>query len=142
MGKEQRLPVLKPSRGGAFRRRGPVPNQQQGRVELDWYPKIHAMKSLGVAGGDAVVAKHAAFLTAAHVAFMDVDRIYFELERFKAERGWCNLNLTRERIRELLGNTSWYTLLIPAEEMAFTSFAQVRVWEEIALALLKQYTQH
>ena len=31
-----------------------------------------------------------------HVAFLDLDRLYFELERFKAERGWYNLNLTRE----------------------------------------------
>ena len=69
---------------------------------------------------------------ARHVAFLDLDRLYFELERFKAERGWYNLNLTRDGIRELLLDPSWYRLLIPDEELAFDSFEKVRLWEEIA----------
>ena len=36
---------------------------------------------------------------------------------------------------------SWYRLLIPAEELAFDSFEKVRLWEEIAIALLKKYTE-
>jgi hypothetical protein len=57
------------------------------------------------------------------------------LERFKAERGWYNLNLTRESIQPLLLDQSWYQLLIPAEELAFDSFEKVRMWQEIALSL-------
>ena len=33
------------------------------------------------------------------------------------------------------------SLLIPAEELAFDSFEKVRLWEEIALSLLKKYTE-
>jgi hypothetical protein len=75
------------------------------------------------------------------VAFLDLDALYFELERFKAERGWYNLNLTRRGIVDLLADQSWYRLLIPAEELAFDSFERVRLWQEIALALLKKYTE-
>ncbi len=75
------------------------------------------------------------------MAFLDLDRLYFELERFKAERGWYNLNLTRQGIEALLADQSWYRLLIPAEELAFDSFEKVRLWEEIALSLLKKYTE-
>lgn len=32
-------------------------------------------------------------------------------------------------------------MLIPAEELAFDSFERVRLWQEIALALLKKYTE-
>jgi hypothetical protein len=75
------------------------------------------------------------------VAFLDFDRLYFELERFKAERGWYNLNLARSAIERLLADQSWYRLQIPAEELAFDSFEKVRLWDEIAVALLKKYTE-
>jgi hypothetical protein len=63
------------------------------------------------------------------------------LERFKAERGWYNLNLTRQGVEALLADQSWYRLQIPAEELAFDSFEKVRLWEEIAVSLLKKYTE-
>lgn len=141
--------------GDAFRKLAPVPtvrkpdtadpiearNLQQQPVVLNWYPKIQAMKSGGLVGGDADAAPNQTHLTARHVAFLDLDHIYFELERFKAERGWYNLNLTRDRVAELLADQTWYWLLIPAEELGFTSFDRVRLWEEIALSLLKKYTE-
>jgi hypothetical protein len=141
--------------GDAFRKLGPVPTVrkpdpahdpsidylQKNQVVLNWYPKIQAMKSLGLAGGDADAAPNQTHLTERHVAFLDLDLLYFELERFKAERGWYNLNLRRQGVAELLADQSWYHLLIPAEELAFDSFERVRLWEEIALALLKMYTE-
>ena len=141
--------------GDAFRKLGPVPTLarpdpsndkatvylQKNQVVLNWYPKIQAMKSGGVVGGDAEAAPNRTHLTASHLAFLDLDRLYFELERFKAERGWYNLNLTRERLEPLLLDQSWYQLLIPAEELAFDSFEKVRIWHEIALSLLKKYTE-
>jgi hypothetical protein len=141
--------------GEAFRRLGPVPTLvkpdpsndksteylQRNQVVLNWYPKIQAMQSSGAGGGNAEAAPNQTHLTARHIAFLDLDRLYFELERFKAERGWYNLNLTREGIEPLLVDQSWCQLLIPAEELAFDSFEKVRMWQEIALSLLKKYTE-
>lgn len=134
--------------GDAFRRLGPVPTLgppedylQKNQVVLNWYPKIQAMKSSGVVGGDGDAAPNQAHFTAGHVAFFDWDRLFFDLERFKAERGWHNLNLTRSAIQQLLADVSWYRLLIPESELAFDSFEKVRLWQEIALALLKKYTE-
>lgn len=141
--------------GDAFRRLGPVPTLskpdpskdrpteylQKNQVVLNWYPKIQAMKSGGVLGGDVEAAPNRTHLITMHVAFLDLDRLYFELERFKAERGWHNLNVTRENIEPLLLDKSWYQLLIPAEELAFDSFERVRMWQEIALSLLKKYAE-
>jgi hypothetical protein len=98
------------------------------------------MSSIGVAGDDDGVPNQT-WLTGRHVAFLDLDRLYFELERFKAERGWFNLNLTRVAIRDLLADTTWYRLLIPEPELGFDSFEKVRLWQEIALALLRKYTE-
>ncbi len=141
--------------GGAFRKLAPVPTLappdpagdrateylQKNQVVLNWYPKIHAMKSAGLAGGDADAAPNETHLTPHHVAFLDIDRIYFELERFKAERGWYNLNVTRQGMEALLDDQSWYRLQIPQEELNGDSYEKVRIWEEIAIALLKKYTE-
>lgn len=141
--------------GDAFRKLGPIPsvrrpnaadsiearNLQQNPVVLNWYPKIQAIRSGGLQGGDREAAPNATHLSLRHVAFLNVDELYFDLERFKAERGWYNLNLTRAAVSDLLADQSWYTLLIPAEELAFDSFSRVRVWQEIAVALLKKYTE-
>ena len=108
---------------------------------LNWYPKNRAMKSGGLVGGDADAAPNETHLTSRHVAFLDLDRLYFDLERFKAERGWYNLNLTRQGVKALLGDPSWYRLQIPAEELIGDSYEKVRLWEEIAVALLKKYTE-
>jgi len=144
-----------------FRKLGPIPTLappnpddpieakqlQQNHVVLNWYPKIQAMKSGGLVGGDADAAPNETHLTARHVAFLDIDRLYFELERFKAERVWHNLNLTRQGIEALLADQSWYRLQIPEKELAFASSEddsfgkKVRLWQEIAFSLLKKYTE-
>lgn len=141
--------------GDAFRKLAPIPTVaspnprqdpstaylQKNQVILNWYPKVQAMKSDGIKGGEIDVSPNQAHLSARHVAFLDVDALYFELERFKAERGWYNLNLTRQAVSDLLADQSWYQLMIPAEELEFDSFERVRLWQEIALALLKKYTE-
>lgn len=134
--------------GDAFRRLGPVPTLgpptdylQQNQVVLNWYPRIQALKSRGVTGGDDEAAPNEEYFRPSHIAFLDLDALFFELERFKAERGWYNLNLTREGIKTLLADQSWYRLLIPAEELAFDSYEKVRLWQEIAASLLKKYTE-
>lgn len=141
--------------GDAFRMLGPIPTVrppapsvdpatewlQRNPVVLNWYPKIQAMKSIGLMGGDTEEAPYEASLSPQHRALLNLDRLYFELERFKAERGWYNLNLTRAGIDGLLADTTWYRLLIPEHELAFDSFEKLRRWQEIALALLKKYTE-
>ena len=132
--------------GDAFRKLAPVPTVappdpardpsttylQNNQVLLNWYPnQIQAMKSGGLIGGDADAALNETHLTSGHVAFLNIDRLYFDLERFKAERGWYNLNLTQQAIEALLADQSWYRLHIPAEELTGNSFEKVRLWEEI-----------
>ena len=141
--------------GDAFRKLAPVPTVappnlagdpstvylQENQVLLNWYPKIQAMKSGGLVGGDIDAAPNETHLNSRHVAFLDLDRICSDLERFKAERGWYNLNIARPGVEALLGDQSWYRLQIPAEEMVGDSYEKVRLWEEIAVALLKKYTE-
>lgn len=109
------------------------------RVVLDWYPRVQIKGSKGVKFSRHTVAPNEEKLKEGHLAFLDYDHIYFEIQRLKAERNWHNLNIGRDTIRELLETPDWYVLQIPAEQMEFTSFSRVHEWQEIAIALLKKY---
>lgn len=141
--------------GDAFRKLGPIPTVkppdpmseastsylQKNQVVINWYPKIQAMRSSGASGRDVDSVPNQTHLTLQHIAFLDLDQLFYDLERFKAERGWYNLNLTRTAIAELLANTTWYRLLIPESELAFDRFEKVRIWQEVAMALLRKYVE-
>ncbi|HDQ04099.1 MAG TPA: DEAD/DEAH box helicase [Deltaproteobacteria bacterium] len=141
--------------GDAFRKLAPIPTLkkpdptsdpgtdylQKNQVVLNWYPKIQAMRSGGVTGVDIETAPNQTHLSTRHVTFLDFKKLYFELEDFKAERGWYNINISPNDIAELLVDQSWYQLLIPENQLAFDTFERVRIWEEIAASLLKKYTE-
>jgi hypothetical protein len=108
-------------------------------VILNWYPKIQSQQSKGaISTSDAGILDEGHF-EERHLAFMDIDSIWFELQRFKNERAWYNLNLPASSIPKLLSRADWYKLFVPKEEMDFSRFDRVRRWEEIAVALLKKY---
>lgn len=110
-----------------------------GDVVLDWYPRVATKASNGVAQTNLVTTRRTAKLDEAHLAFINFDAVYLELQRLKAERGWHNFNLARDTPRSLLSSNDWYTLYAPLETMKPTSFEKVREWEDIATALLRKY---
>lgn len=142
----RKLTSIRVKEGKDFKRDGQKPTLDepdahltQRPVVLNWYPKIQARQSAGATPTDDAVRMETGAFTDRHLAFMDFDAIWFELQRFKNERAWYNLNLPRESVQKLLRRTDWYTLYIPSAEMQFTRFDRVRRWEEIAVALLKKY---
>jgi len=143
-GKRLKVPAVK--EGIDFKRTGPKPTLdlppdylQRHPVILDWYPKVQAEVSRGLrtTSDNAVKEKNA--LTETHVAFLDIDALFFELVNYKNERSWQNINIPRSMILVLLANNSWYTLFIPKHELDFYSFDAVNRWQEIATSLLKKY---
>jgi len=66
---------------------------------------------------------------------------YFELQHFKNERNWVNLNISKEAIEELLNKNDWYTLLIPKEKLSVDNFTSLQRIEEIVISLVKTYTK-
>jgi hypothetical protein len=144
----KKLASVRIQEGKDFKQHGPKPTLDsppdrllRHPVSLNWYPKIQAQQSKGVARTDDSAAKHEGKLDERHLAFMNFDAVWFELQRFKNERSWYNLNLNRNSIEQLLApsNNQWYKLFIPPEELEFSRFDRVRRWEEIAIALLKKY---
>lgn len=107
-------------------------------VVLDWYPKVQVLAP-GRDGIQAPVALETHSLSSRNLAFVNWADVYFELQKFKNERTWYNLSIRKEDLREIMEDNSWYTLHIPADALSVHSFRQVRVWQEIVIALLKHY---
>ncbi len=134
----------------AFRQYGPMPvllppshapcrirHRLTRSVRLDWNPKVRALASDGRAA--EVVVKNDPTLTAAHLDHLDLDSLYFDLVRFKEERGWHNLTVSRTAIRQLLVDPSWYHIQAPQALFRIDEMGNGRHWQEIAAALLRKY---
>jgi hypothetical protein len=140
------LKTIQVEAGINFKKHGPKPllglpdrHFKTYKLIVDWYPKIQAMARLTrEATSDRAVINEAKF-TEEHLSFIDLDDIYFNLQQFKNDRAWYNLNLSKERLADLLTDSGWYVLRVPKEMMELRSFSQVRHWQEIAGVLLQRY---
>ena len=140
----KKLKVIKVKSGIDFKQQGEkpmleLPDDQLKRkpVTMNWYPHVQAISSLSV--DDIAANLNQGKFTGQHIAFLNLDQIYFALQDFKADRRWYDLNISRDYLRDLLLDGSWYQLFIPVDDMAFMNFEQVFRWQEIAIALLKKY---
>ena len=137
----------------AFQRRGPMPvllppdrapcwlrSRLTPAVRLDWNPRIRALSS--DENGAEVANRHESHLTCRQVEQLDLDDLHFGLVRFKAERGWHNLTVSRTAIRQLLVDPSWYRLQAPESLFRTDDWSNIRHWRDIAAALLRKYTAH
>ena len=117
--------------------------KEKGRppIELDWFPRIQTIA--GPTRDTSVVAEAPAAhaLRPVHLQYIDRDAVYLELQRFKNERAWYNLNLPYEAVWEVMEKADWYELLIPAQELEPRAFGQVATWQAITTALLKSYIE-
>lgn len=148
----KKLKIVRPKRKSAdgeeydFLRDGPsltldanIPDALlRNRVEVDWFPRIQTLASRQA---DNSVKKEAVSLDGLRVALLDVDRLYFDLEAFKQERGWFNLNIPRSGIRDLLARNDWYTLYLPEVLKLPSDYSGVRQLQQVAAELLKRYVE-
>jgi hypothetical protein len=117
------------------------PGKKRAGVTLDWYPRVFSLQAKDDTREEGQATKNEARLGPAHLAFVDIDWVYFELQRLKSEKRWSNFEVPKEKVKELLADHTWYTLFVPPEILDFSDFSHVRLWEEIALALLKKYCE-
>ena len=107
-------------------------------VELDWYPKIDVLekRSSGVA-----ITKNKGFLSETHISLLNWNKLYLEIQNFKADKSYFNLGLSLDELRSILSNISWYNLYITPQKLEFSAYNNVFTWQEIATTLLKKYIE-
>jgi hypothetical protein len=125
-------------RDGAVPTLGVVPDKiREKGIEIDWYPRIQSLESKK---GARLGSKQETVFGNAHLSFLDYDDLYFRLEKFKRERTWYNLNISKAQLSALLADRTWYKLVVPSGKMELTDFSNVALWQEMAAELLQKFS--
>jgi len=148
----KKLKILRPKRKSSdgkeydFRKDAPVPTVgdvpdylKRNRIKADWYPRIQAVQSRGTA---PAAQKDEASFGEQQLALLDYDALFFELEQFKRERSWHNLNISKDGISRLLKDSDWYTLYLPQARMNPVNFDGILLLQQVATEMLKRYCDH
>lgn len=139
---EKKLKFIRVKDGSNFKRDVSVDavlSEKLSPILLDWYPKVQILKSAKTTNITNIVAIEEGKLGSFHLAFMDWNRIYFEIQKFKNERSWYNVNLSIDALKDILNNQDWYTLQIPSSELELSDYGKVKLWHELATSLLKAF---
>lgn len=107
------------------------------KVELDCYGKVQFETSRTTGTSSSI--KYEAKLPKDILAFIDINELFLEMERYKAEKLRYNLIITKPGIRSLLDHDDWYRLLIPKVELTINSFNDYGKFKNIIVTLLKSY---
>ena len=108
-------------------------------IELDMYTKVQLTESTQKIS--SVITKNEEKLDEEKMAFIDYQELFFELQKLKNEKKYYNLNLSINKIKAILEDSSWYKLYIPQNDIAFTDFRKVLLYQDIAVRLLKKYCE-
>jgi hypothetical protein len=141
---EKKLKYIRVKDGSNFKRDvlvDAVLSEKVSPVLIDWYPKVQVLKSSKITNVTTIVAVEEGKLEKQHIAFLDWNRIYFDIQKFKNERSWYNVNLSIEALKDILLSHDWYTLQIPSTELEINDYSKVKLWHELALSLLKSFIE-
>jgi hypothetical protein len=141
---EKKLKYIRVKDGSNFKRDvlvDAVISQKIPPVLVDWYPKVQVLKSSKITNVTTVISIEEGKLESHHIAFLDWNRIYFDIQKFKNERSWYNINLSAEALKDILLSPDWYSLQIPLTELELSDFSKVKIWHELALSLLKSFIE-
>lgn len=110
-------------------------------VMLDLYPRVEALSTQNKSPAVPTEARNKGKLNPALYPAFDWDRVFLVLQNYKQQRTWSNLRLDRSKLIAFCqGPANWYTLFMPASELAVTSFGDIRKQEDILIRLLTDYT--
>ena len=123
-----------------------IPGEFAGKIKLphvvlDLYPRVEALRSQERLAVSTTEERHAGKLSSRFFEFFNWDRIYLALQDYKLQRSWSNLRLDLAKLKEFCtGSSDWYTLYIPATELAIQEFSDIAKQEDVLIRLLTDYT--
>ncbi|CAN1575792.1 DEXHc_RE_I_HsdR domain containing protein [Spirosomataceae bacterium] len=139
---EKKLKYIRVKDGSNFKREvlvDAVLKEKISTVFIDWYPKVQVLKSSKANATSTVSNVEEGKLGETHLAFLDWNRIYFDIQKFKNERSWYNINMSIASMKDILLSPDWYVLQIPQSELEVSDYAKVKLWHELAVSLLKSF---
>ena len=107
------------------------------KVTINLYAKAQV---IGVVASDDYATKANIYkFDKKELGFIDADSLFLELLKYKSEKSYRNINISKESIEEFLENSDWYTLEAPSDYFIITSFRDFKKIEEAFLILLRKY---
>lgn len=106
-------------------------------VIADWYPRLQKQSSAPRSEG-AATEMNLEPLKANHLAFLDWNAIWFELERHKRDKAYYNLLFGPDELSAMFASSWWYELYIPPGYLEFR-FDRMALYQDIVVHLLKGY---
>jgi hypothetical protein len=106
-------------------------------ISLDCYGKVQFKSSTKSSRNITVKETHN--FTSQHLAFLDYNEIYFQIQEYKGQKNYYNIAITLDGIKRLLSNEDWYKLYIPKEDLEIKSMKDFERFNRIAVSLLKKY---
>ena len=141
----KKLKIIKIPDNLDFKKDGGKPilakNSNVSQISLDYYPQIQSQVAAGLDVASTAVTKHSACFSTQHLAMLNYDDLYFDLQQFKKARGWFNLTVNKSEIESILRDDNWYELFIPEERLEFKNYENVKMWQDIASTLMKKYCE-
>lgn len=107
-------------------------------VDVDWYPKIDVLEKKS---STVAITKNKGILTITHLSLLNWNKIYLDIQNFKADKSYFNLSISIEELKAILENVSWYNLYITPQKLEFSQYSNIFIWQEIAITLLKKYIE-
>jgi len=141
--KKKKLKVLDLQEGKDFKREVKLDlkySETRGitkKIVLSLYKQVDILESQQ-RNGDRLEL-NSEILQKEHLSFINIDNLFFALQQFKNEKGWSNLNISKDAIKDLIYRNDWYKLYIPSEDMRITNFKNLTKFETIMISLLKKY---
>ena len=111
---------------------------ENAKIKLDWYPKVEAFHA-GNRSAIVIEDSQTGKLTEEHIKHFNWFEVYEQIIKFKNERSWYNINIDFSTVKEILATNDWYELLIPKQDLKPQSYEDVFRWQEIGVALIKNY---
>src|SRR6266446_2881637 len=91
------------------------------------YPRLQKQSSTGAGGGGIAVLNQQP-LRQDHLAFLQWDAVWFELERHKRGKAYYNVVLSPDELKSLAAKSWWYDLFIPPGYLEFR-FDRLPLWQ-------------
>lgn len=146
--RDKKLHVIKVRDGANFKQQAKrlildKPNQGflryllKSKTTIDCRSKIQSIDSTFSFKIDSVPEEHV--LPDKILPFLDMQRIYEELQQYKSEKKYFNISIIANKLTGILQTEGWYVLLIPKHHLEINSLSKLEAATDYAIMALKSY---
>lgn len=111
----------------------------RGKTRIDCRSKIQNLESVGSFGLRLQAVAEENVIDDAALQVLDYYRIYDELQAYKNQKGYFNISIEREKIKNILATKGWYSLIIPKRHLKVDRYSRIQVVTDFAIMVMKSY---